>query len=252
MTSKADKLKKRIGRPPLAAAMVCPEGHGLPNYTKRGQCTMVWCALEPLDAKRKKKQKRGDDSAMIRGAIENQLNASQVELDLQAKSDKRTAIAIVQGHLQSRHAMVRYPKGEEAKDPEAWADKRIPELLIDAVAEIEWRLLYGDDEQRNEAAMAVLNATGRGKREALQAGANTLVLNLAPGQTLPWARPTGQIDVVPTTGSVATPMLQVETGTKNADEQPGEAQEGPKETVQQGGAGPGGVDAAAGGGSPAA
>lgn len=90
----------------------------------------------------------------------------------------------------ARRKLLGFPEGKlEGADAEEWADKKIVEMLPLAVAELEFQLKYGDDEQRAKAANKVLDATGRGKREN-GAGAVAPIIMIQSGAAfqLPWVK----------------------------------------------------------------
>lgn len=90
------------------------------------------------------------------------------------------------------------PQGLTGTEAEQWADRRMVELLPMAIAEFEYLLRYGDEAQRERAASKVLDANGRGKREAMMGGSQPIIILTGVNpSSVPWAqtRPAQVIDV---------------------------------------------------------
>ena len=154
----------------------CPKGHKLPRVTKKGQCTPLDCAD---DAKEKVvsivKKEKAPPPVVFDDEDEDELADSRKKLKLRASQ------------REARRELIPAPE-LEGTDAENWADQKIVKLLPKAVAELEYQLEYGSDEQRERAANKILDATGRGKTERGGAGtAPIILLNMAPGQ-VPWAQ----------------------------------------------------------------
>lgn len=244
------KSKRLDGLGP-GIAIRCPMGHGLPNYTARGQCTEAWCALDPIEGTPRKLKPLRADSALVAAAVESVAD-NAADAGIAQKKRLRAAMQLAMYNRKTRLSMVAQPSVEEAKAPEAWFDKRVSELLPDALAEVEYQLRYGDDQMRKAAALDIWDANGKRKKEALNATGQTLVLNLAPGQTLPWLQ---KAETAPgAEASLATPMLLVPPASEAADDQvdPGEAPAGQAKTVHARGDGPRGVHQTLVRGAPAA
>jgi hypothetical protein len=162
----------------------CPEGHSLPNRAHNGNCTPIWCAGKAVradkpDIKKKaeivKTQLKALKKAVAKGGDDVELSAT-----IQRAGTRRNA----------RLEAVNFPeKPMEGGEAEDWADKKLVSLLPEAVAELEYKLKFGDDDQREKAADKIMQATGRGKREGTGGGGSlfTVILGTtAEGAPVPW------------------------------------------------------------------
>jgi len=101
------------------------------------------------------------------------------------KKQERRARLNLQGNLISqrlRNQLVPMPAGLKGGDAEKYGADKLVEMIPLAVQEIEYRLRFGDDDARNDAARDVLDANGLRRKEALQVGAPTIVLNFGEAQ----------------------------------------------------------------------
>lgn len=212
--SKAPKGKLRGGRAKSALVKAmppgvleaektfhrCPGGHGLPNHTNKGQCTPIYCALTTDDADEETPEQEVERVA--RGK-----EKKDSEKELEQKRLMRT-----QMRAAMRQELVPVPAGLKGGDAEAWTGARLVELSPYAVAEMEFQLKYGDDEQRARAAARVLDSTGHGKKDLATGGA-TIVINMSGqgaqsiGAILPW-RQQGAIQA-PTPKTVDANVVEV-------------------------------------------
>jgi hypothetical protein len=186
--------------------MRCPKGHLLPNKTNRGSCTPIYCAdTQGSKSARSKtenvvrkaindvreKVKEGADEHLDKLIKKDDPYASlKKNSAVEGKLDESVRIGKAAGRFAARMSVLDVPnvKGKEA---EAWADERLVDLLPLAVAEKEFELKFGDDEQRSKAADRILEANGRGKRENQVASAPTILLigNGPQGQLdAPWIK----------------------------------------------------------------
>ncbi len=96
---------------------------------------------------------------------------------------------LAKASLEKRLALAGVPKDLTGAAAEDFAVKKQLENLPVAVAEAEYRLKYGDDDQRWEAAKWFADATGHGKKETGQGGGSAVIIiqgmGTAGGQ-LPW------------------------------------------------------------------
>lgn len=156
----------------------CPGGHALPNHTKHGQCTPIYCALTRDDADDETPEEA--EERVARGK-----EKKDSEKELEQKRLMRT-----QMRAQMRAELVPVPGNLKGGDAEAWTGQRMVELSPYALAEMEFQLKYGDDEQRARAAARILDSTGHGKKDLATGGA-TIVINMSGqgaslGAVLPW------------------------------------------------------------------
>lgn len=99
--------------------------------------------------------------------------------------------------LARRQEKVGHPGALQGAEAEAFVERKLVELSVDAVMEYEYLMKYGSNEQRERIAGKVLDATGHGKKE--RSGANTqliIVNGMVAGAPLPWAKPAAEAKVV--------------------------------------------------------
>jgi hypothetical protein len=209
--------------------MACPRGHDLPMKFPYGECTPVLCAEEAqsrregLDgrlptlaaAKRmdQERRKRGREAGREgTEALNAVAEESRMQLTSLEEGSNPHALAFVNRVVDRRknHAAkllaFGMPQGLTGEAAEQWADKRLVELLPQAVVEAQAMLEMGDDAQRQKAMQQILDSTGRGKREVGGSSAPAIVINVGGGQAAsmhPWRveAKAQVIDVSPTTGS---------------------------------------------------
>lgn len=176
----------------------CPGGHRLPHHTEKGDCTPLWCAAGLKPGKRKAvapkpvgegrrsaPSGRPADGAAEGGLTDVALVAGRTSrasardgeavVEETARAEEATRVARGRGRFAARMAVADVPAGMEGTAAEDWADKRLLSLLPLAVAEVEAQLKFGDASQRERAADKVMAATGRGKREAGNNSAPTII-----------------------------------------------------------------------------
>ena len=89
--------------------------------------------------------------------------------------------------LIERRRIVGLRKEMSEKDAKAWADSLALRLLPDVMAEIAFDVRYGSKKERDAAGEKVLRMNGMDRREATQATAPTIILNLGSGdKSTPW------------------------------------------------------------------
>lgn len=199
--------------PPLQ----CPKGHNLPFSLDGKFCSAVTCAAEfkaaaegrdparvPKVRKRVKLaegfDKTNPESAesarrTTLAAVEEGAAQAIAEIDLgeesalvaeEAAKTEGLTEARKAGRHAARKAMVRVPENLEGSAANDWAAGRMLQLAPRAVAEAEYRLRFGDDDQRWEAAKFVMDATGHGKRDANGNMAMKPSIVVLGGIRLPW------------------------------------------------------------------
>lgn len=149
----------------------CPGGHSLPHHTNKGQCTPLYCT--------------GAKSGDLATATPSKPapSAASDDGDDRAKEEARLNRAQIRAEL--RKQALNVPAGLKGGDAEAWTAQKLVELSPFAAAEMEYQLMYGDDEQRSRAAARVLDSTGHGKKDLATGGA-TIIINATGGVNLPW------------------------------------------------------------------
>lgn len=214
--------------------MKCPAGHELPHETPNGQCTPIYCSTDGAlvdgtlpTGKKSRKQIYKDaarpgkvediaalgrqEKAEARAAVTATTLATKKEIEdslvgdehgqrdaqlaaIEAERAQISRVGTGLGALAIRQAFLKIPK-MSGEDAETWAQNKAVELLPTALGEVEFRLKFGTDDQRYEAAKDVLDMNGMRKRDALASGGNTIILNIGSNGT-PWAKKVVQTNVV--------------------------------------------------------
>lgn len=161
----------------------CPNGHSLPHETFAGRCTPLHCAddVKALDVV---------PVATDESSSSDQLSKATKEAILESAKKK------LKKH--GRERLVKVPEFSSPAEAEDWAVAKKAAMLPYAVAEKEYQLLYGNDEQRDRASDYFLDALGHGKRDAgMGTGATIILVGVKPEDMRPWATKT--IEAKPTT-----------------------------------------------------
>lgn len=145
----------------------CPNGHGLPFSTAAGECTPVHCAL--AEVVRSKVQQMAQKARVEMG--DNPDENSSEAMKSEAKAVQRAMAREI-----ARLTAMGVPEGLTGTEAERWVDKKQTELSVLAVAEAEYRLRWGDDDERWEAAKFIQDATGHGKKEAQKAAMTNVIV----------------------------------------------------------------------------
>lgn len=176
------KAKRKRALPPRAAEVEtsfyrCPGGHQLPNHTNKGECSAVHCPLNGAAGTEKALAKRAktkdEDSSGAKQEATVKLHRAQLRLD-----------AVIE-HFKA-------PTDLKGSAAEKFFDEEVTNLLPFAAVVLKKNLLLGDEDQQMQAADRVMNATGRGKKEAAGAQGNsiTIVMPGADGGVhKPWKNP---------------------------------------------------------------
>lgn len=173
MTEDQKDAESKFGR--------CPKNHALPHRTNRGNCTPLFCAgsasgtagLAKKEAKELKTQDLGD--------------VDDAELEVVSRR-----IAAASTRHKARMAYVKTPETfVDPKEREKWIEDKKQELVPIALADIEFSLKLGDQQEREKARKDVLDMTGHGKRDG--GGGSTSPLIILAGVTgnlgdNPWVR----------------------------------------------------------------
>ena len=156
--------------------LYCPQGHRLPHHTGKGQCTAIYCA-DPTSKRGITAEERKVEDALVADETAHPEDA------------ETTRIALAQRRLEAKLRKLGVPETEDPAAIEEWADKRMVQMLKKAVAEVDARLSWGDDDQRWEAAQQVLSSTGRKSRETGVGGSSPIIIINGTGGSagdLPW------------------------------------------------------------------
>jgi len=152
----------------------CPAGHTLPHRTERGECSPLYCpGSTPGSIKRKE------------AALKDLAAAKKSDGTYAPPEKELAAIERAKLRADARRKLVPVPEGLAGADAEAWVQQRQVALAPLALAEQEYQLLFGDDEQRAKASARILDSTGHGKKESGNTAGPVIVIN-ASGFQLPW------------------------------------------------------------------
>lgn len=159
-----------------SSTVQCPRGHRLPFNTPKGQCTPLYCAAPDMKALKQEanETQKAVDKALA--DVDNAENAESNKLDL------------AEARLRERFKRLNVIESDDPVAVEEWADKKMTQLLKPAMAVLEGRLRWGNDDQQWQAVQQVLNSTGRGKREAIGNMTAPIVIVADPNSALtnPW------------------------------------------------------------------
>jgi len=187
----------RKGKKP-EGALYCPGAHRLP----RDGCTPVYCLTQrtgtggkgrrnpQTEARKEAALKAGSAPLKDLGAVAP-INTGAESLAHQHEGRHIEAIraSLASGKHAARRALVPAPEGLHGGDAEEYAQKKLVEMLPEAVANLEYDLKYGDDKQRSEASHKVLAANGMANREQAGNMVPPIVLNFTG--VLPWMQVPG-------------------------------------------------------------
>lgn len=200
----------------------CPGGHSIPHKTPSGECTPLRCAVDKNAKGSKNKEKLAKRHEKNRNKA-NSLTTFQLKRDKAVEiatknlvaQIKRTEIELPDGAdrglanegrvealagasvaVGKRAARAAFTPNMPAPDADEvaindWADKRIVKNLPQAIAEKEYQLHFGDDEQRDKAADTFLKMNGRHEKEGKLSGGALIVIQQGPsgsGLQLPYTR----------------------------------------------------------------
>lgn len=180
----------------------CPNGHGLPRQTFSGNCTPLHCAddVKALDVTPPASDEEGSNNQLLK--------ATKDAIVEQAKKKLRR---------NSRERLVKVPEFKTATEAEDWANAEKARMLPYAIAEKEYRLLYGNDEQRDSASDYFLDALGHGKKESGMGTGATIIIMGDPSALRPWASKQVQGTTV---DAIATEVTEATTETPMAKPTP--------------------------------
>lgn len=164
----------------------CPKGHELPHSGEAGRCTTTWCGAVASTAlvNVKASPKSGPTSGVGFGGDEEK---GQTEAGVVKAAERDVMYAQARARVRAKALGLDTLARPTDDDLEGYALKKATSLLPEAMAEIEYQLKYGNDGQRKEAALDVLDMTGNRKRDAVGGGAHTIYLTFAPGDAPQWA-----------------------------------------------------------------
>jgi hypothetical protein len=174
--------------------MRCPGGHSIPNHTEWGQCTPIACAAAGKKRAPSNKREKPEDRLAI--AMDDESNHMHLAV---ARRDKW-------------NDFLQIPKGLKADAAEKYIDDKLLELGVEAVAHLEKSVKFGSDSQKEWASAKILDAIGKGKKEASMAPISPIViLHGSAVVQPPWGDPPKTIQ-----GQVIHAQLQERSPTKEA------------------------------------
>jgi hypothetical protein len=153
---------------------------------------------------------------------------------LDAQGEEAGKLAVRAGRYAARRGLVPVPTGLQGGEAEEYAQKKLVELLPEAVGNLEYDLKYGDDKARAEASHKVLAANGLANREQAGNMVPPIVLNFTG--VLPWMQVPG---VSPQTMKEVTKRAQIVDGetARSKDGESGTNGDRPRGSAQADGSG---------------
>lgn len=226
-------------------ALYCPGAHRLP----REGCTPMYCldqragvsgrggkrASPQSKARREVAQKALASPLKDLGTVEPAApnNALPLAEQMEGRATEAGKLALMAGKHAARRGLLPVPdlKGGEAEE---YAQRKLVDLLPQAVTELEQQLTYGDDKQRIEAARDVLDANGMRRREQVGNMVPPIVLNFTG--VLPWMQVPG---VSPETAKKVKANAQIVDGeaSRSKDGESGTDGDRPRGSAQADGRG---------------
>lgn len=203
----------------MGKVMRCPEGHSIPHRTKHGSCHTNYCAVKgdqgrPAVIKHSKKSTTQYKEA-AKNRIDNDVNRTAMvlrknialeiatkklveevkrtdlpipvgaskELAQEGRIEQLAGTSIAAGKLGARLAFINDLPHADADEVTInnWADKKAVSLLPLAIAEKEYMLKFGDDEQREKASDRVLAMNGRHQKDGHLSGGAAIILHMEGG-----------------------------------------------------------------------
>ena len=185
------------------AFLQCPRLHKLPHKSSTGDCTPLYCAdkenlLNPTvkeDRLLQNQRPVEEEAATLTEATTPSEVAAEVEESYPdnekakraVRVDTLTQLSHAAARSAARATFFKVPQNLEPAEIEAWAQTKAVSMLPKALAELDYQLTMGDDNQRRDAMRDVLDINGMRKREANGSTGATIILNLN-GKELPWAQ----------------------------------------------------------------
>lgn len=152
----------------------CPKGHTLPYRTEAGACTPLFCSNEAIELVHTPEIKEGDSKP----DLEIKMQSGMAVLDAAKRVIRK----------RGRDKLIKVPEGLTPAEAEDYVNTKKAQLTPYAIAEKEYMLLYGNDEQREKASTFILEATGHGKRESGAGSQAVIIINgWNPGTQKPWS-----------------------------------------------------------------
>lgn len=144
------------------AFVKCPAGHTLPHKTEKGKCTPLYCSMK-------------GGTGMALGKVKDMTPEERIT---KVVVDEETRIKVQKSRAETWATFLQVPVDLKGADAEKYFDEEMVNLLPMALAVTKKNLLYGTEEQQTNAANKVMDANGRGKREAPGSTTPSIVINL--------------------------------------------------------------------------
>lgn len=179
LTEDQKKTEAKFGR--------CPEGHALPHRTSKGNCTAMFCMGKGGKAKSPAKAKK-ETALAVKGGF-----TDLAIIDVPEMEEASSKIAKADTRHRARMAFTKTPEVfESEKVREEWIETKKQELVPLALADIEYSLKLGDQQEREKARKEVLDMTGHGKKESASQQTPLIIITGAPSSgQMPWVRRIG-------------------------------------------------------------
>lgn len=173
----------------------CPKGHAIPHRTNKGNCTPLFCAGSKSGASRaeQKAKKEGlEPTQIVRQGVKELTTQDLGEVDELELSETSSRIMKASTRHKARLAFLKVPETfSDPKEREKWVEDKKQELLPLALADVEYSLKLGDQQERERARREVLDMTGHGKREGGGGSTSPLIMLVGvsgnPAEN-PWVR----------------------------------------------------------------
>lgn len=156
----------------------CPGGHKLPHVGESGTCSPVKCCDKKTAVK--PEVSASSSKRAIKALAKAELPPEEVTEKERRLLEAKKTVAL------ARQEFVKLPKGLEGAAADEYATKKLVELTPMALAEVEFQLLYGTDDQRSKMALEVLDRSGHGRKTDSQ-GLGGPVIIITGSPKLPWA-----------------------------------------------------------------
>jgi hypothetical protein len=181
MASKRRQPPKDFSAEAMAALYNrCPKNHQLPHSVEGfGSCSPIRCAKDVA-----KKVEMDEIARAAQEAREAKIAANGPEAREEAKKEAVAARVQMQRSVAreiARRRLVPMPEGLSGADAESYVERKLVELSVDAVAELEYQLKFLDDDHRRDAAARILDSTGHGKKDRTAGGANLIIIQAGNG-----------------------------------------------------------------------
>lgn len=165
----------------------CPKGHALPHRTNKGNCTPLFCAGSTPG----KKETTTGSSKLAKKTAASLQTTALADADVQELAEVTTRIARAETRHKARMDYLKVPEFNDPKERDRWIEDKKQALIPLALADVEYSLKLGDQQERERARKEVLDMTGHGKREGGGGSTSPLIVLMGVSGNLaenPWVR----------------------------------------------------------------